>query len=102
MPEVRLLAGLRQGLGRGQQRLRVEAANVSELLEALVRNSGNCEGARSLVYADRAEPERRIQRDLRVLVNGRSVQFLNGLETHLDEDDTVTLHLTGMRGYPGG
>ena len=40
--------------------------------------------------------------DLRVLVNGRSILFLQGLDTALTEHDTVTVHFAGARGYPGG
>ena len=40
--------------------------------------------------------------DLRVLVNGRDVRFLQGLDTALSADDAVTLHQTGARSFPGG
>jgi hypothetical protein len=45
---------------------------------------------------------RALSRDLRVLVNGRSVAFLEGLETPVGESDYVTLHFSGIRGFPGG
>ena len=35
-------------------------------------------------------------------LTGRSMAFLDGLETRLQADDTVTIHLAGARGYPGG
>ena len=41
-------------------------------------------------------------RDLRILVNGRSMAFLQGLDTPLEKRDKVTVHLTGARGFPGG
>ena len=40
--------------------------------------------------------------DLRVLVNGRDVRFLEGLDTALAPEDAVTLHATGARSFPGG
>ena len=72
--------------------------------------------ARSAVQAEAASPEsmartlfadpsavpREMHIDLRVLVNGRSIAFLDGLDTRLRADDAVTLHLSGARGYPGG
>jgi molybdopterin converting factor small subunit len=100
MPEVRLLAGLRSELGRGEKLLRIEADSVLELLDRLIAGSGDEDTARALVFSPDAPDE--LTRDLRVLVNGRSIQFLAGLETPLAADDAVTLHLTGARGYPGG
>lgn len=88
MAEVRLLAGLRRQLGA--KRLESSAPCVRALLEELAARGG--EDVRELLFGE----------DLRVLVNGRSVRFLDGLETELREDDDVTLHLAGARGYPGG
>jgi molybdopterin converting factor small subunit len=100
MPEVRLLAGLRERLAGGADRLRISAQDVGELLESLIAGSGEPENSIRLLYADPSKAA--TARDLRVLVNGRSVQFLGGLDTPLREEDTVTLHMTGARGYPGG
>ena len=100
MPEVRLLAGLRERLAGGADRLRISAGDVGELLESLIAGSGEPENSVRLLYADPSKAA--TARDLRVLVNGRSVQFLGGLETPLREEDTVTLHMTGARGHPGG
>lgn len=100
MPEVRLLAGLRERLAGGDDRVRIAAENVGELLKGLIASSGEPEKVRSLFFADASMAA--TARDLRVLVNGRSVQFLRGLETPLLEEDTVTLHMTGVRGHPGG
>lgn len=46
--------------------------------------------------ADPLEPHR----DLRVLVNGRSIAFLRGLDTPLRDSDAVTVGLGGGRGAP--
>ena len=80
MPGVRLLAGLR-GLV-GASRIDSSATDVRGLLDELAERLGSV--------------------DLRFLVNGRSIQFLDGFDTELAQDDTVTLHLAGARGYPGG
>lgn len=37
-----------------------------------------------------------------VLVNGRNISFLVGLDTPLRSDDRVTLFFHGARGFPGG
>ncbi len=39
---------------------------------------------------------------LSVLVNGRNISFLKGLETPLGEGDEVTVYRFGMTGWPGG
>lgn len=41
-------------------------------------------------------------KDLRILVNGRSVVFLEELDTKLQQEETVTVYIAGARGYPGG
>ena len=47
-------------------------------------------------------PDGQLNRDIEVLLNGRNVAFLNGLDTHVAADDRVTIFLHGARGYPGG
>ena len=102
MPRVKLLGGLARELGR---EIEVPAASVGELLERLAQ-IGGATLARNLYAelpsegADAALP--RLNRDLRVLVNGRSIAFLRGVQTELALEDAVTLHMTGARGYPGG
>ncbi|MCH2171419.1 MoaD/ThiS family protein [Myxococcota bacterium] len=100
MPEVRLLAGLRDRLAGGSHALEVDASSVRDLLTRLVGESPDFRAAEELVFESATRD--RAARDLRILVNGRSVQFLAGLDTNLQSNDTVTLHLTGARGYPGG
>jgi len=39
---------------------------------------------------------------LSILVNGRNISFLKGLETPLGEGDEVTIYRFGMTGWPGG
>lgn len=94
---MRLLGGLRETLGGGQRRLRVPAASVSELLEALVAASPDPARSRRALLTDAPG-----QGDLQVLVNGRSIALLDGPATRLGDGDVVTLHHVGARGLPGG
>jgi molybdopterin converting factor small subunit len=95
MPEVRLLGGLRDLIGESS--VHFDAPAVRELLEEVSKRGG--EAMAKLLYdEDGISPSQ----DLRVLVNGRSMAFLAGLDTKLQAADTVTLHLAGARGYPGG
>ena len=97
MAEIRVLGGLRGQLGAA--RLRLEAASVGALLDALV--SRGEPGLAAMLFEDPGTG-RALHRDLRVLVNGRSIEFLDGVETGIGPEDTVTLHLAGARGFPGG
>ncbi len=65
----------------GGRRIEMEAADVEEVLTRL--------------GVDENE-------DLRVLVNGRAIQFLDGRATALDSEDAVTIYYVGIRGWPGG
>jgi molybdopterin converting factor small subunit len=99
LAEVRVLGGsLRRLLGERQ--LRIEAARVSDLLDLLVERRGP--DLARVVFADPAASRPTPHRDLRVLVNGRHMHLLHGLETELMNDDLVTLHLAGARSFPGG
>jgi molybdopterin converting factor small subunit len=95
MPEVRLLGGLRDLMGESS--VSSDALVVRELLREISERGG--EAMSTLIYDETGIGP---SLDLRVLVNGRSVAFLAGLETELQTKDTVTLHLAGARGYPGG
>ena len=113
MPVVKLLGGpLRRLLG-GKQ-IGVRSGAVASLLDQLVERGGDelaamlfepAHGADSdseVEYDRGGNAARALSRDLRVLVNGRSVAFLEGLETPVGESDYVTLHFSGIRGFPGG
>ncbi len=84
----------------GSNQFSAEAQGVRELLEEIALRGG--EAMASTLFADPTAARHEIHVDLRVLVNGRSIVFLEGLDTRLLADDTVTLHLSGARGYPGG
>lgn len=98
MAEVRVLGGMRRLLGA--RSFRVPAPAVRELLDEVAGRGG--EGVASAIFGGPDGPARLLHRDLRVLVNGRSIDFLEGLETRLEDSDTVTLHWIGARGFPGG
>lgn len=65
-------------------------------------------GARELASEARtvrelvAELGARVDQDLRVLVNGRAIALLEGMETRVGADDLVSLYYAGIRGFPGG
>jgi len=65
----------------GARRVEMEAADVEEVLTRLGVEEN---------------------RDLRVLVNGRAIQFLSGRATALAAEDAVTIYYVGIRGWPGG
>ena len=97
--QVRVLGTGLRALCGGRE-LFVEADHVRELLLELCARGGEALQARLF-----GEPEAQggsLHPDLRVLVNGRDVRFLEGLDTPLGTRDAVTLHLTGARSFPGG
>lgn len=65
----------------GSRVVEMEAPNVEELLTRL---------------------EIEVDRDLRVLVNGRAIALLDGAATTLGTGDAVTIYSVGIRGWPGG
>jgi molybdopterin converting factor small subunit len=93
MALVILLGGLRRMAGRA--RVRVEAGTVGILLAGLGVAIG--QEAAAAVYR-----EGRLEQDVEILVNGRHIQFLGGLDTPLRPEDQVTIFQSGLRGFPGG
>jgi len=87
MPVVKLLAGLRRFGGGTQQ---VTARDVRGALAA------------TRIPTDLLFPGGDLNRDIEILVNGRNIAFLAGLDTPVSGDDRVTVFLHGARGYPGG
>jgi molybdopterin converting factor small subunit len=98
MPEVRILGGLRNLVGAAS--LSITGGGVREVVDRLVERVGPELAAK--LFADVQATPWAPHRDLRVMVNGRSISFLDGWETPVKEDDTVTVHLAGARGVPGG
>jgi molybdopterin converting factor small subunit len=95
VPEIRLLGGLRDVVG--ERAMKSSATVVRALLEEISTRGGDA--AAVLLYDETGTAP---SQDLRILVNGRSISFLARLDTTLCADDTVTVHLAGARGYPGG
>jgi molybdopterin converting factor small subunit len=87
VPVLRLLGGLRRFGGRTQA---VSGETVGAVL------------AESPIPQTVLFPNGQLNRDVEVLVNGRNIAFLAGLDTRLSADDRVTIFLHGARGYPGG
>ena len=87
MPTVKLLGGLRKLVASDQ---RIDATTVAEILR------------RVRLPPDLLFPAGRLNPDVEVLVNGRNIAFLNGVNTTLESSDRVTIFLHGARGYPGG
>jgi molybdopterin converting factor small subunit len=87
MPMLKLLGGLRR-FGRREQL--VSGTTVGDVLAA------------SPLPQRVLFPNDELNDDIEVLVNGRNISFLAGLDTPLSTDDRVTIFLHGARGYPGG
>jgi molybdopterin converting factor small subunit len=102
MPEVRLLGqAMRSALGA--KKLDLPGANVAQVLDAAAHSGGDVMAKALFASPDQPDGARgELNRDLRVLVNGRSILWLDGVDTKLENSDTVTLHHSGARGWPGG
>jgi molybdopterin converting factor small subunit len=87
MPVLKVLGGWRRF---GVEERRVSGATVRAVLHE------------SPVPAALLFPDGQLHRDVEVLVNGRNIAFLAGLDTPLSADDRVTIFMHGARGYPGG
>jgi len=94
MAHVRFLGLLRAAAGTAS--CTVPAATVAEVLDVVAQARPSL---RTLLFPD---PKKGLSDDIRVLVNGRDIAFLQGLATSLTPDDTVVLFHHGARGFPGG
>jgi sulfur-carrier protein len=81
---VRYFADIRSLTGREEESLDEAAPTLGALLEAL----GRVHGA---AFRDRALEGGRLSSTLIVLVNGRNVEHLRGLETPLVREDVVSI-----------
>jgi molybdopterin converting factor small subunit len=87
MPLLKLLGGLRRF---GAPERRVRGTTVRTVLHE------------SALPPTLLFPDGHLHHDVEVLVNGRNIAFLAGLDTRLAPDDRVTVFVHGARGYPGG
>ncbi len=85
--KVHSILGIKKILGRGDLEFSVpEGFTLKSLLSMMVRNYG--EGLSSLLYGANGTD---ILPHIRLMVNGRDVEFLKGLETSLNEGDEVLI-----------
>ncbi len=96
MAEVRYLGKLREITGVAQEW--VDGSQVGQLLGRLSKKHDPRLG--ELLFANGSAAE--LSQDVEVLVNGRDIEFLDGLGTDLGEKDRVTILYHGVRGFPGG
>ncbi len=90
---VMFLGEVRKAAGRAT--LDVKADSVGGLL-ATLRDAVNPAFAELLCRGGALQP------DVEVLVNGRNIEFMQGLDTALRPADQVTIFYSGVRGFPGG
>lgn len=81
--EVELLSFLQRAAGAS--RVEMEAATVAQLLAALTSRYGET------FRRELMTPEGRLKPGIAVLVNGRNINFLQGLDTSLSPGDKVTI-----------
>lgn len=93
MAEVRFLGAIRRVAGKAS--FGIDAGTVGQLLEALRQ-------VMSPAFQEFLFEGEKLQQDVEVLVNGRKISLLDGIETALAPFDQVTLFINGVRGFPGG
>jgi MoaD family protein len=82
MPTIGLFAELRRIAGASE--LTVQASTVGEALNALPQIWGDAVRKKLL-------PDGQLSEDLIVLVNGRNIQFLGGLDAPVAETDRIAI-----------
>jgi len=83
MPSVRIPTPLRK-LTSDQDEVSVEASTVAQLLDAL---EAKYPGLKERICDENGNPRRFIN----LYVNNEDIRFLQGLDTPLKEDDTVSI-----------
>ncbi len=84
--KVRLLGVFRGFSGRSQMSLKIEKATVRDVIETLA-GSLSPEARRLLIDAELKDP----RPNALILLNGREINVLKGLETEIQDGDEVTL-----------
>ena len=84
---VRLFTTLRELAGKSEETLEfdVEIVTVKDILEELTKRHGKA--FKDYLFSE----EENVREYLQLLVNGRSVSFLEGLKTQLREGDQVAI-----------
>jgi len=84
--KVRLLGVFRGFSGKSQLVLKLEQATVRNVIQTLAE-SLTTEAKRLLIDPELNDP----RPNALILLNGREINVLNGLETEVDEGDEITL-----------
>ena len=84
--KVRVFGTLRSVLG-GRKEIEVHIGGRSTALRVLDQLVVAYPGLQQKVFGE----DGKLQGGISILVNGRSVRFLDGLSTHLEEDDELAL-----------
>lgn len=71
----------------GTAAVELEAENVEELLDQLIEDHRELENT----LLEETDSGRELKSGVTVMVNGRNVRFLDGLDTELSEGDTVAI-----------
>ena len=93
MAEVRFLGAIRKVAGVAT--FGIDAATVEEFLEKL-------RGLMGPAFQEFVFQAGELQQDVEIVVNGRSISFLDRSKTTLTPFDQVTLSIKGLRGFPSG
>ncbi|MFQ5933159.1 MAG: MoaD family protein [Dehalococcoidia bacterium] len=96
MAQVKFLGKLREITGVITEE--VESSQVRQVLERLTERFGP--ELSELLFPPENGAE--LSGDIQILVNGRNIGFLDGLDTDLEPEDRITILYHGARGYPGG
>ncbi|MBS3825989.1 MoaD family protein [Candidatus Bipolaricaulota bacterium] len=83
--EVKLFANFRDKAGVSSTE--VQATTAGELIRKLVSEFEELED----LLLEEPPPEIELRSGVTVMLNGRNIRFLEGNETELEEDDTVTV-----------
>jgi len=83
--KVKFFSSFRDKAGKAS--VEVEAHNAGELIDSLLESHGQLEG--SLVKE--TDSGRKIKSGVTIMLNGRNVNFLDGLDTELEDGDTVAI-----------
>jgi len=84
--KVRLLGSFRGLSGKSELSLKLEQATVKNVIQTLAK-SLSTEARRMLIDPELNDP----RPNALILLNGKEINVLNGLETQVEEDDEVTL-----------
>lgn len=85
--EVKLFSGLQDYVG--ESKIKLSATKIDTLLRKVVKEYG---GLEKEIYSDLEKKE--VKSGINVMVNGRNIIYLNGLDTRLEDGDAVAIFPT--------